>query len=170
MATKALVQRPGAARGDDAAEEIRRFARTADLLGGFGAAVQETYSPYAVHDALLNGLPGSALRNLLDSLRVLPRSGKRLESAMGVSLRTIQRKKGDAAQRLSAEQAGRAWQFAEILARATELLGSQDAAERWLERPAIGLDRRSPIDLLATPAGTKMVDDYLNRLEYGVYT
>ena len=89
---------------------------------------------------------------------------------MGVSLRTMQRKKGDAAKRLSTEQAGRAWQFAEMLARATKVLGSQESAEHWLQRPAIGLDRKSPIDLLATPAGTKMVDDYLTRIEYGVYT
>ena len=89
---------------------------------------------------------------------------------MGVSLRTMQRKRGDAAKRLSTEQAGRTWQFAEILARATQVMGSQEAAEHWLERPAIGLDRNSPIDLLATPAGTKMVDDYLTRIEYGVYT
>ena len=49
------------------------------------------------------------------------------------------------------------------------MLGSQAEAEQWLERPAIGLDRRRPIDLLATPAGIELVEDYLERLEYGVY-
>ena len=38
-----------------------------------------------------------------------------------------------------------------------------------LERPAIGLDQRRPIDLLATPAGAKLVEDFLSRVEYGVY-
>lgn len=152
-----------------APEEAELYSKAANLLGGLGTP-QKSLGPYDVHEALLKGLPGSALQTLLDHLRVLPKSGKRLESAMGVSLRTMQRKKGDAAQRLSTEQAGRTWQFAEILARATEVLGSQEAAERWLERPAIGLDRKSPIDLLATPTGTKMVDDYLTRIEYGVYT
>jgi putative toxin-antitoxin system antitoxin component (TIGR02293 family) len=37
------------------------------------------------------------------------------------------------------------------------------------ERPAIGLDQRRPIDLLATPAGAKIVEDFLDRLEFGVY-
>lgn len=41
-------------------------------------------------------------------------------------------------------------------------------AEQWLERPAIGLDQRRPIDLLGTPAGVELVEDYLERLEYGV--
>ncbi len=57
-----------------------------------------------------------------------------------------------------------------LLLRASRVLGSQEAAERWLEHPAIGLDRRRPIDLLATPSGAKMVEDYLTRIEYGVYT
>jgi putative toxin-antitoxin system antitoxin component (TIGR02293 family) len=151
-------------------DEAALYARTADLLGGLGGAGRGIRGPLDVHDALLKGLPGSALMTLVGSFRVLPRGGRRLEDAMGVSLRTMQRKKGDAAKRLSTEQAGRTWQFAEILARATKALGSQEAAERWLERPAIGLDRKCPIDLLATPPGAKMVDDYLTRIEYGVYT
>ena len=57
-----------------------------------------------------------------------------------------------------------------ILARATALLGSRSEAERWLERPAIGLDRRRPIDLLSTTAGVELVENHLERLEYGVYT
>jgi hypothetical protein len=69
----------------------------------------------------------------------------------------------------SAAICGRAWKFAEILAKATDVLGTQAEAEQWLERPAIGLDQRRPIDLLGTPAGVELVEDYLERLEYGVY-
>ena len=58
----------------------------------------------------------------------------------------------------------------EILAKATAVLGSKEDAEQWLEKPTIGLDQRKPTDLLATPAGVEMVEDYLGRLEYGVYT
>ena len=72
--------------------------------------------------------------------------------------------------RLSPEQSGRAWTFAEILARATALLGDRAEAEAWLDRSAIGLDGRKPIDLLATPAGVALIEDYLTRLEHGVYT
>jgi putative toxin-antitoxin system antitoxin component (TIGR02293 family) len=151
------------------AAEADLYARTADLLGGLREG-NDIRGPLDVHQTLLRGLPGSALMALVGRFRVLPRSGKRLEDAVGVSLRTMQRKKGDAAKRLSTEQAGRTWQFAEILARATKALGSQEAAEHWLARPAIGLDRACPIDLLATPVGAKFVDDYLTRIEYGVYT
>jgi putative toxin-antitoxin system antitoxin component (TIGR02293 family) len=47
------------------------------------------------------------------------------------------------------------------------VFGSQYEAEEWLKRPAIGLDQWRPVDLLTTPAGVKLVDDYLGRLEYG---
>lgn len=63
----------------------------------------------------------------------------------------------------------RAWKLAEILAKATLIFASKEEAEQWLEHPAIGLDQRKPIDLLATPAGVGLVEDFLARLEYGVY-
>ena len=59
--------------------------------------------------------------------------------------------------------------FAEVLAKATAVLGSRQEAEQWLNRPAIGLDQQRPIDLLATPAGAKIVEDFLTRIEFGVY-
>lgn len=86
-----------------------------------------------------------------------------------MSLRTFQRRKDAPDKPLSQEQSGRTWKFAEILAKATEVFGSQEEAEQWLERPAIGLDQRRPIDLLATPAGVELVEQYLTRLAYGVY-
>ena len=92
-----------------------------------------------------------------------------LEKAVGMSLRTFQRRKDAPAKPLSQEQSGRTWKFAEILAKATDVFGSQGEAEQWLERPAIGLDQRRPIDLLATPAGIELVEQYLERLAYGVY-
>ena len=59
---------------------------------------------------------------------------------------------------------------AEILTRATSVFGSRTAAEQWLAQPATGLDQRRPIDLLTTPAGVELVEDFLGRIEYGVYT
>jgi putative toxin-antitoxin system antitoxin component (TIGR02293 family) len=90
--------------------------------------------------------------------------------ALGMSVRTLQRHKNMPVVLLDVQQSGRTWKFAEILAKATRVLGSQEAAEQWLKSPAIGLDQRRPIDLLTTPAGVKLVEDYLGRLEYDVYT
>ena len=56
-------------------------------------------------------------------------------------------------------------QFAEVLAKAAKVLGSQQEAEQWLERPALGLDQRRPIDLLKTQAGVKLVEQHLERMQ-----
>jgi putative toxin-antitoxin system antitoxin component (TIGR02293 family) len=143
--------------------------RVADLLGGSRVLRHRLNDSLDAHDMLLQGIPGAALVHLVGNLATLKKSTS-FERAVGMSLRTIQRRKDAPAKPLSQEQSGRTWKFAEILARATAVLGSQDEAEQWLERPAMGLDQRRPIDLLATPAGVEIVQDFLGRLEYGVYT
>jgi putative toxin-antitoxin system antitoxin component (TIGR02293 family) len=139
------------------------------ILGGRKVLKRPPRNPLDAHELLLQGLPGAALTHLVDSLRLL-RDPAALEKAVGVSLRTLQRRRGNPAKHLTQEQSGRTWKFAEILAKATAVLGSRAEAEQWLERPAIGLDGRRPIDLLATPAGVEIVEDHLERLAYGVYT
>jgi putative toxin-antitoxin system antitoxin component (TIGR02293 family) len=143
--------------------------RVAALLGGSRVLRHQLNSPLDTHEMLLHGLPGAALVHLVAHLASLPTSAA-FEKAVGMSLRTIQRRKEEPAKRLNQEQSGRTWKFAEILASATAVLGSQEEAEQWLQRPAMGLDQRRPIDLLATQAGMEIVQDFLGRLEYGVYT
>jgi len=142
--------------------------RIVALLGGDRLLAHSVGNPFDVHEMLLQGLPGKALTHLVDSVVVL-RKPASLEKAVGISLRTLQRRKDAPMKPLSQEQSSRTWKFADVLARATSVLGSQDEAEQWLERPAIGLNQRRPIDLLATAAGTEIVEDFLRRLECGVY-
>jgi len=145
------------------------FARAAGLLGGRATFRHGVANALAVHDLILAGFPGAALTRLVSSVPILQRPDV-LERAVGISQRTLQRRKGEAtAKALSPEQSGRAWKFAEVLAQAISVFGSQEEAERWLERPAIGLDQHRPIDLLATPAGTELVEQHLERIAFGVY-
>jgi putative toxin-antitoxin system antitoxin component (TIGR02293 family) len=139
------------------------------LLGGDRIFARPLDTALDVHDVLMQGLPGAALNHLVDRLTVL-RERDSLEKAVGMSLRTLQRRKLDSSRPLDREQSNRTWKFAEILAEATGVFGSQEEAEHWLERPATGLDRRRPIDLLETQAGVEMVEDFLGRLKHGVYT
>jgi putative toxin-antitoxin system antitoxin component (TIGR02293 family) len=148
--------------------EAMELERVTKLLGGDRVLRRALRNTLDAHEMLVQGLPGQALCHLIDNLEIL-QTQVSLEKAVGMSLRTFQRRRDAPAKLLSKEQSGRTWKFAEILAKATEVLGSQREAEQWLERPAIGLDQRRPIDLLETPAGVELVDDLLGRLEYGVY-
>ena len=148
--------------------EDAQVEEVVDVLGGSKVFKTRPAGPLDAHDLLLQGLPGAALTHLIDSFALL-KDPATLEKAVGISRRTVQRRKSAPVKLLSREQSGRAWKFAEILAKATAVLGSRKEAERWLEREAIGLDRRRPIDLLATTAGVEIVESHLERLEYGVY-
>jgi len=153
----------------DLATDLPPIERVEALFGGRKVLGRQLSGPLDAHDLLLGGLPSSALGRLMARLMVIHAS-EFLVKAVGMSLRTYQRHQGGPEKALSAVKSGRAWKFAEVLSRATAIFGSQEEAEHWLERPAVGLDQRKPIDLLATPAGVEMVEDHLTRLEYGVYT
>jgi len=153
-------------------DEGPMIADIVDMLGGARVLGRKIREPLEAHDLLIRGLPHEALTHLVGKYDILRAAGL-VEKAIGLSQRTLQRhnqrQKEKHAKPLNQEQSSRIWKFAEILAKATMVLGSKDDAEEWLQRPAIGLDSRRPIDLLATAAGVEIVETYLDRLEYGVY-
>ena len=151
-----------------AAGYLTYFDDVSTLLGGRSVLGSIIESDLEAHELLHRGLPRAALSSLVDKIHFL--TSDEASEALGMSLRTLQRHKVRAGVLLDVQQSGRAWKFAEILAKATHVLGSQEEAEQWLRRPAIGLDQQRPIDLLTTPAGVQLVEDYLGRLEYNVYT
>ena len=141
----------------------------ARLLGGERVIGRTPVNALETHDLLVAGLPGEALNHIVGHLTVLQPTAS-LEKAIGISLRTFQRRKDEPSKPLSQDQSGRTWKFAEILGWAGRVFGSQEEAERWLDRPAISLNRRRPLDLLATPKGVELVEQCLGRIEHGVYT
>ena len=143
--------------------------RAVRLLGGSETFKISPRTRLEAHKVILSGFPGKALVRLSENVAII-RKPDDFEKALGMSLRTFQRRKKDASERkLSQEQSGRVWKFAEVLGTAIEVFGSQQEAELFLERPAVGLDQNRPIDLLATPAGVELVEAHLGRLKYGVY-
>ncbi|MNO09520.1 hypothetical protein D3C81_2327520 [compost metagenome] len=50
------------------------------------------------------------------------------------------------------------------------MLGDRQQAVNWMTSPAMGLEGKAPIDLLTTQMGFELVEDFLTRMEYGVYS
>lgn len=144
------------------------WTRVSELLGGPKILRRDVEGPLEAHDLIQAGLPARALTHLVDRVRLL-RSSDQFEKAVGMSQRTLQRRREELHRPLNTEQSGRTWKFAEVLAKATAVFGSQEEAEQWLQRPAMGLNQRKPLDLLSTAAGVEAVEEHLGRLEYGVY-
>lgn len=152
-------------------EEVEQseLVRVVDLLGGAATFDRDLTTTLDAHEMIIEGFPGVVLTKLVANVSLI-QSSDALEKAIGISQRTLQRRKAEASPRtLSSEQSGRAWKFAEILAKAITVFGSQEEAEQWLEKPAVGLNQHRPIDLLSTTAGTELVEQYLERIEFGVY-
>ena len=59
--------------------------------------------------------------------------------------------------------------YAELLDQAISIFGSKEDAEDWMNRPAIGLERCKPIDLICVSGEANVVRTYLTQLDYGVY-
>lgn len=137
------------------------------LLGGRRVLHRQVATEEDAHELVLRGIPAEAMATLFAG--VVSLSSHVLLAVIGVSERSFARRKATPKTRLPVDESERLWRFAEVLAHATRVFGSQVEAEQWLDHPAIGLDHRKPIDLLRTHPGTRLVSAYLTRIEHGVY-
>ncbi|MBV8163619.1 MAG: DUF2384 domain-containing protein [Candidatus Eremiobacteraeota bacterium] len=132
-----------------------------------GAAVAKVLGVPAVGNDLVEvtrkGLPaGSALR-LAEAGGL---SMAQLAAALGISGRTLARKKGK--QLLGTVESDRAVRLARVLALALDVFsGRKAAAIAWLHEPIVALGGKSPVGFLDTDAGVRRVEQILLRLDYG---
>lgn len=153
---------------DFAARDSHLYTLSCQFLGGSRYIKTRLSSRSEVHAAILEGIPYASLLFLLTTFKTLDASD--VVNVLGISTRTLRRQKETPRSPMPADLASKTWLFAETLAKASEVFGSTEKAEEWMAKPAIGLDRQRPIDLLQTVQGAEIVNDFLTRLEYGVYT
>jgi putative toxin-antitoxin system antitoxin component (TIGR02293 family) len=121
-----------------------------------------------VHDRILMGLPRTSVCFLVRHLKVIRET--EVFGCIGLSKAAAARMGAAPDTLLSANQSSRLWLLTEVLLIAQEVLGSREAAERWIATPAIALNARRPIDLMSTPQGAELVKRLLAQLDHGVYT
>lgn len=91
-----------------------------------------------------------------------------LAQALGMNERTIQRKK-KAGERLDADMSERAFRAMKAWTMAKDTLGSVEQAREWLTSSIRSLGGATPLSLLGTSAGERMVVNTLGAIEYGIY-
>lgn len=94
------------------------------------------------------GLPVTVLARVADRHGL---TGAELACVLGVSRRTLQRRRGD--DRFSARESDRLCRVAEVL---------ETAPADWIRTPHADLDGRRPLDLLATGVGCRTVSELLS--------
>ncbi|KJZ61740.1 toxin-antitoxin system antitoxin subunit [Pseudomonas fluorescens] len=122
----------------------------------------------AIYRAVRSGLALQSVLNMIENSEVYKQRGV-LSKIVGASDRTLARRLKMPNEALTAEQSTRALNYAEVLEKATDVLGSRELAEQWMVKPARGLDGEVPIDLISNSVGYELVTDFLTRIEYGVY-
>jgi putative toxin-antitoxin system antitoxin component (TIGR02293 family) len=141
--------------------------RAYELLGGASLMKKRPITRADVHAVIVRGIPYTALFHLTDRFTTL--SELDVANVVGVSTRTLRRQKDDPKKAMPTDLASKTWHFAETLAKATDVFGSRQEAERWMSQEAMGLDGARPIELMCTLQGAELVSEFLGRLEHGVY-
>lgn len=135
------------------------LSRTIDALG----LADEVRSEADFVHLVERGLPGATVGQMR-RLAVL----SDVELAQIIPGRTLSHaRRGD---RLSPEQSDRVARAAGIFLLAHETFRSADKANDWLRRPNGALHGATPLSLLRTGSGAKLVEQVLGRIAYGVFS
>lgn len=145
-----------------------RAPRPAALVSAWSQLkLQRDMTGLRAHDLVTKGVSVAAAKQVMGTFQIINEA--QLYDVLGISPKTMQRRSASAAKTLDPNASDRALRLVSVTSQAIDVLGSQEAAERWLSSPAMGLDRRKPIDLLQSTEGTEMVKTLLTRMDYGVY-
>jgi putative toxin-antitoxin system antitoxin component (TIGR02293 family) len=114
-------------------------------------------------DLVEGGLPTKVVNHLIE--RGLTR--KEVFDII-IPLRTWKHRKSRR-QPLSKEESERAVRAARILARAQAVWGDQESALNWLRAPKKRFEGRSPLQMLSTETGGRLVEQMLIQIDEGMF-
>lgn len=144
---------------------------TAGLLGGSKVLGKDVasrdFDPLLWDHFIQRGMPVSALDALGHCLLL---TQAELLSSIGISARSVQRRKKVGTKTLDTDAATRAVAMAHVIERAVDVMGSPEAADRWLTAPNQALGGAKPLDLAGRPMGSQAVLDVLNSILHGMFS
>lgn len=134
-----------------------------EQLGGRQALGRDIRSDLDLDDAVRAGLPVKTVETVVKNgaLRATELH------ALVIPRRTLAHRKR-LGRRLSSEQSDRLTRVVRVVASAEEAIGDGAKAGRWLRKPNRALQGRRPLDLLASDAGARLVEQVLGRIEHGL--
>ncbi len=125
--------------------------------------------------AVVHHIAGAALPNAPviraapDALDALTKRGYSQAEiyALVVPKRTLARRQA-ANEPLSVEETDKALRLERVASLAARVFGSADKANRWLRKPKRQLDRETPLAFLGSEAGARVVEEMLQRIDFGM--
>jgi len=117
-----------------------------------------------MHALIKHGMPIRTADNLKSLLSL---GDNDLAQILGITSKTLQRKR-KARRALTPVESDRLYRVQAIFTLAIKVLGTPEDAKEWLRTLQIDLGDRVPLELLTTSAGASLVEEVLNRMEYGI--
>lgn len=111
------------------------------------------------------GLPSKALESVAKRMNL---SAPVTIRSLGLAERTIARRVQER-QPLTPEESERVIRLARALAQVTAVLGEQEKARRWLQKPNRALGGNVPLTMLDTDIGANAVFEEIGRIDAGVF-
>jgi putative toxin-antitoxin system antitoxin component (TIGR02293 family) len=71
-------------------------------------------------------------------------------------------------QKLSRDESDKAVRVARVVALAERVFGERERAWRWLRKAKRQFEKKAPVDMLATEAGSRLVEEALVRIDQGL--
>lgn len=135
------------------------------VLGGQKNIAMPLSSEIDLINLSRKGLKKGALNSVADYLNI---SLEKLSGLLDISLRTLQRKSNSDSLGLSVSE--QTIEVAEVICKGIEVFGTKEQFNIWLNTPLIAINGCTPLSLLDTTFGTKIIMRLLGRLEHGVYS
>ena len=85
-----------------------------------------------------------------------------------IPLRTLKHRR-QRQERLSPEESDRLARVARLWALGKKIFGNPDKARRWLTKPKIRFEERTPLLMMRTGAGTDAVEEMLIQIDEGYF-
>jgi putative toxin-antitoxin system antitoxin component (TIGR02293 family) len=157
--SKKLASKPDLVVRKDRIRDTRQKSGTI-----IGKVISQAVAPAGLIAMIEKGLSVTELNELQVSLD-LPM--EKLAAQLGISTATLHRRKLQG--KLGPMESDRVVRFARLMAKAVEVLESEENARQWLRSPQVGLGGAVPLDYAGTEVGAREVENLLGRIEYGVY-
>ena len=140
-----------------------QMERLVNALAGCTALPKRIESELGMYAWLKKGLPFEAVDILIKNHKITI-----VEMQRFIPSRTFARRKQE--HRLTAEESDKVARLAIVVDFAEEVFGNNDKANIWLRRANKALNGFSPIELLETDYGARIVETVLGRIQHGVYS
>lgn len=146
--------------------ELERIEAVATVLGGKKALGVSLSDPDEMRLAVKRGLPFESLVAVAGALHL--ENEQEIAAVTGMAPRTLARRK--ASRTLTGDESDRLYRVARVTARAADVLGSPEKAERWLKKSNQALGGEVPLHVLDTDVGARQVEALLGRIEHGIHS